>query len=166
VKRSPGFEEEVLVAIQFPMIPATAGPYWLFAIIGIIMLGVLVVFATFAYSSRHTVFEIRPDGLEIKGTLYGRTIPASSLIPEQAKVVDLSRDRDYRLSWRTNGAGLPGYAAGWFRTKGKQKVLAFVTDQRRTVYVPTRDGYAVLLSVAEPGEFISQLRAVLSGSTT
>lgn len=150
---------------EFPMIPASAGPIWVFAVLGVIMLGVLVMFAGFVYSSRHTTFEVRPAGLQIKGTLYGRTIPSSSLVVDQAQVVDLTRDRDFMLGWRTNGAGLPGYSAGWFRLKNKQKALAFVTDRRRTVYLPTTDGYAVLMSVADPDRFVRKLREATTATT-
>jgi hypothetical protein len=146
------------------MIPASAGPFWFLAILGVVMLGILVIFAGFAYSSRHTTFEIGGKGLQIKGTLYGRTIPGSSLIPDQAKVVDMTRERGFSLGWRTNGAGLPGYAAGWFRLKNKQKVLAFVTDQKRTVYLPTTEGFAVVMSVPNPEEFLERLRGLTAGT--
>ncbi len=63
---------------------------------------------------------------------------------------------------RTNGAGLPGYQAGWFRLQSGEKALVFVTDLERVVYVPTNEGYSLLLSVEEPDEFLDALTRMTS----
>ena len=36
--------------------------------------------------------------------------------------------------------------------------LAYLTDRRRVVYLPTRDGYSILLSVREPQAFLDALK--------
>ena len=61
--------------------------------------------------------------------------------------------------WKTNGVGLPGYQAGWFRLRRGGKALLFVTDRTRVVFVPTNEGYSVLLSVPDPDVFLRTLRA-------
>ena len=147
----------------FPIVPATNGPLWLLGIVIVFMLGLVCLFGYLAYSSRNARVEVSSDGLRISGALYGRTIPAASLILEDAKWVDLSRDRDYQTKWRTNGAGLPGYHTGWFKLRNGEKALVFLTDLKRVVYVRTRDGYSVLLSVPEPEEFIQVLKGALVG---
>jgi hypothetical protein len=106
-------------------------------------------------------FELSKEGLRIRGDLYARTIPAAALFLDNAKSLDLSRDREYRLGWRTNGAGLPGYQSGWFKLKNGEKALVFVTNKKRVAYVPTRNGYSVLLSVEEPDKFIQACRDVI-----
>ena len=53
---------------------------------------------------------------------------------------------------------MPGYRSGWFRLRDGEKALLYVTDPTRVVYVPTTEGYSVLLSVAEPDVFLSSLR--------
>ena len=78
--------------------------------------------------------------------------------------MDLTAEREYRPSWRTNGVGLPGYSAGWFKLSNGQKALAFLTDRTRVVYLPTRAGYVLLLSVASPQEFLRALRASVPGA--
>lgn len=105
-------------------------------------------------------FELSPEGLHIRGELYGRRIPAGELLADQAIAVDLRTDTDRRLVRRTNGIGLPGYRSGWFRLANGEKALVFVTDQSRVVYIPTRQGYPVLLSVERPQEFLYRLRAL------
>jgi hypothetical protein len=65
---------------------------------------------------------------------------------------------------RTNGIGMPGYSAGWFRLRGERRALLFVTDRSRVVYVPTREGYPVLVSVQRPAEFLESIRRVGTSS--
>lgn len=141
----------------FTIVPGSNGPYWMVAGIAVFLLLMVGLFAWFAYSSRNVRFEVSNEGLRIGGGMYGRTIPASSLVVDGAKVLDLRRDCDYQLRWRTNGAGLPGYQAGWFKLRNGEKSLCFVTDTSRIVYVPTTEGYSVLVSVARPEEFRSTL---------
>jgi hypothetical protein len=145
----------------FPIIPATSGPITVFVIVAVLVVGLLVVMGLFAYASRQAKFEVSPAGLTIRGDIYGRHLPAAALVPAEAKAVDLSLNQDLRLKWRTNGAGFPGYSSGWFRLGNGEKALVFVTDRRRVVYLPTRTGYAVLLSVAEPEEFLRAWRRIL-----
>lgn len=144
----------------FPIIPASSGPLTVLIPVCILMLGLMVLFTYFVYSSRHTRFEVSADGLRITGDLYGRMIPARDLITEQARVLDLTTEKGYALSWKTNGTGLPGYKAGWFKLKNGGKALVFVTDPRRIACIPTRAGYSVLLSVAAPEQFVEAVKAV------
>ena len=142
----------------FTIAPASAKPLWFLGGIGAMLLGLLLLFVYFGYSSRGTRFVLGPDGLSIRGTFYGRTVPWSSLEVEQARMVDLAEERELRPTLRTNGIGLPGYRAGWFRLSRGVKGLLFVTDPSRVVAIPTRDGYTLLLSVSDPGGFLQALR--------
>ena len=142
----------------FPIIPAGAPAAGTLALMGVLLIALLALFAYTAYASRHVRFELSEDGLSIRGDLYGRFISRQDLVPEQAKAIDLTSEKPYALSWRTNGVGLPGYKAGWFKLKNGEKALAFVTDARRIVYIPTRLGYSVLLSVERPAEFVRALQ--------
>ena len=166
----------------FPIIPAGRGPIITFTIIAATLLGLLVLVArapaivfgiaavvlvvllgllgSFVYASRHVKFEVSPEGLAIRGDLYGRRIPAGSLLIAEAKAVDLTADWGYSLVARTNGAGFPGYGSGWFMMGKGDKALIFVTDKRRVIYLPTREGYSLLLSVADPDKFLGALRQI------
>ncbi len=61
------------------------------------------------------------------------------------------------LKRRTMGTGLPGYGAGWFRLRNGEKALAYVTAPSRIAYVPTSDGYSLLLSLEAPDAFLRAL---------
>jgi hypothetical protein len=57
---------------------------------------------------------------------------------------------------------MPGYQAGWFRLRNGEKALVFVGDPTRVVFIPVRDGYSLLVSVAEADPFLSALRSVVN----
>lgn len=139
----------------FTIAPASARPLWWIAII---LVPLVLLFSFFAYSSRATRFELSPEGLAIRGTLYGRKLPWSKLEVAEARIVDLKTDTDYQPTLRTNGFGLPGYQAGWFRLRREGRGLLFVTDRSRVVAIPTRNGYTLLLSVRDPEAFLEALQ--------
>lgn len=145
------------------MIPGSNGPVWLVVGISVFSLALIALFGYLTYSSRHVVFDVSPEGLQIKGDMYGRNIPLADLDIDHARPVDLTRDREYQLVARTNGAGLPGYSAGWFRMRKGEKCLAFVTDRTHVLYVPTRTGYSVAMSVSDPEALLGELRKASGG---
>lgn len=141
----------------FELAPAGGKPFWILGIIVLFLLGMAALFVYFLFSARNTTVELTAQSLEIHGGLYGRSIPLRDLDLERARRVDLTQDRSLGLAGRTNGIGLPGYQAGWFRLRSGEKALVFVTDPRRALYVPTRAGYALLVSVKEPEALLRAL---------
>jgi len=142
----------------FRMVPPHGGQWWIIGIFGIIVLGLLVLFIGIGFSARNTKFVVTPEGLRITGTLYGRFIPKDQIQTGLARSINLSVEKDYRPSWRTNGIGMPGYGAGWFKLKNREKALLFLTDKSNVVYVPTTRGYSLLASVTDTGKFIDALK--------
>ena len=142
---------------SFAIVPASGLTIWVSVILVVLFAVLIALFGWIVYSARNTVVEVQPDGLRVSGTLYGRRIPLEKLLVDQARELDLERDADYRLKWRTNGIGMPGYKAGWFRLRNGEKALAFITDAHRVLYVPTTDGYSILLSLAEPRRVLELL---------
>ena len=144
----------------FPIIPASGRVFWFLAPIALLLLGLLGLFGYITHSSRNVQFQVSYEGLRIRGDIYGRMVPAVSLISAESKQVDLRKDTSYRPTLRTNGIGLPGYRSGWFRLRNGEKALLFLTDASRVVYIPTRNGYSLLLSVANPELFMQSIRRI------
>lgn len=142
----------------FSITPASSTPLITILVIGIILLIILGLFAFIGYSSRNVKFELSDQGLQIKGGLYGRFIPKEDIAGEQAKIIDFDTSPEYKPRIRTNGIGLPGYAAGWFKLQNDEKALLFVTDRSNVVYIPTRQDYSVLLSVSDSAEFYETIK--------
>jgi hypothetical protein len=113
---------------------------------------------------RSVRFEVSPEGLRIRGDmLYGRLIPSSELLMDGARPIDLNAEPEFKPKWRTNGTGMPGYKAGWFKLQNGQKALLFVGDSKRVVLIPVRSGYSLLLSVPDAEGFLTALRGVGKG---
>ncbi|MBM3493899.1 MAG: hypothetical protein FJX72_06200 [Armatimonadetes bacterium] len=141
----------------FPIIPGSSGPIWLLVGMAAFFGLMLAAFGWFAWSSRNASVEVSAEGVRVRGAMYGRTIPLQRLQPEGATTIQVATG-DHRLVTRTNGAGLPGYLAGWFRAADGEKVLAFVTDKRRVAYLPTNDGYALMVSTPDPEALIEAVQ--------
>jgi len=145
----------------FPMVPGSSRGLWIFVGAILVVLGIAMFFlfvtARGATTSR---FELSDAGLRLRGDLYGRLIPASSLRGGATRIVDLANTAELQPRWRTMGTALPSYRAGWFRLRNGEKALLYLTDSRRTVYVPTTRGYSLLLSPQQPERFVERLRAV------
>lgn len=142
----------------FPIIPSSNGVVWFYFGFSFLMLGFIVFMGFVCLGARRARFEVGDGALKISGALYGRKIPLRDIDGEGAKPVNLETDAQYQLVSRTNGSGLPGYSEGWFRLRNGEKCLAFVTDKSRTLYVPTRQGYVVMMSVERPEELREALR--------
>jgi|SRR5215510_2146573 len=146
----------------FHIAPTTVRWMWL-SIPAVLVLVTLAVAITILLKSvtgaRSSTFEVSPDGLRIRGDIYGRLIPASQLIADSAQRVDISSGA-FRPVLRVGGTAVPGYRSGWFRLANGSRALLYVTDPRKVVLVPTTLGYSLLLSVAETDRFVAELRAL------
>jgi hypothetical protein len=141
----------------FPIFPASAAPLWTIVAIVFALVAIIAVFSVIAYSTRNVKFELTDNGLRIRGGIYGKFIPRDVLVREKARVINLNVERDYKPRWRTNGVGLPGYAEGWFRLVNGERALLFVTERSRIVYIPTTEGYSLLLTPSRPEEFLKAI---------
>ncbi|MGH9535718.1 MAG: PH domain-containing protein [Terriglobales bacterium] len=151
----------------FPIAPSLGAswlsPAMLIGIAATLAFLFLVLIVWPRYNAHHVRFEVDGGGLTIKGDLYGRTVPWNELELSQARALNLKQQTQFRLTWRTNGLGLPGYSSGWFKLADGEKALAFITDPTRVAYIPTSRGYAVMLSVADPRMFLESLRQHSAG---
>ena len=142
----------------FSITPASTAPLITILVIGIILLLLLGLFTFIGYSSRNVKFEVSDQGLRIKGAIYGRFIPKEDIAEENAEIINLDANPQYKPRIRTNGVGLPGYSEGWFKLNNNEKALLFVTDRSKVVYIPTRQNYSVLLSVSNSEEFYESIK--------
>ena len=143
----------------FPIVPAGPKAIWFLGGVSAFLVAVALLLGFLAWSARHSRVTVRPDSIALFGDLWGRSIPKTALDLERARVIDLGAEPGLAPRARTMGTGLPGYAAGWFGLANGEKALVYLTAHDRVVYVPTRDGYSLLLSVERPEEFLTSLGA-------
>lgn len=147
----------------FPIVPAASRATWFLGAVGLVTALLTLLMAYLAWSAQSSRVEVDASRVRLVGDLWGRSIPLSALDASNARIVDLSRTPELRPKARTLGTGLPGYAAGWFRLANGEKALAYLTDGSRVVYVPTTEGYALLLSVASPEAFLERIQGGTGG---
>lgn len=146
----------------FPIVPGQVRILWILVpLVLVLALVVTLVLKSFT-GARSAQFEVSPEGLRLRGDMYGRVVPAGAIRADAARAVDLRTERSLQPVSRTMGTAVPGYRSGWFRLRDGEKALLYVTDPSRVAYVPTTAGYAVLLSVADPAAFVASLRRAVA----
>lgn len=98
------------------------------------------------------------DGLVLRATLYTRRLALDEIDLDGARIVDLREHPECRPLLKTNGLAVPGFAAGNFRDRRRNKLFCLVTAPR-VVILPLKDGRRVLVSPAHPARFLDRLRA-------
>lgn len=127
------------------------------AVLGLVLLIEVPIAVLLIWLSTRRRVEIVGGHLEILAAFYRRRAPLGDLDLDRARVVDLREKRELRPRLKTNGFGLPGFAAGHFRDATGRKLFCLVT-QPRNVLIPIADGSALLLSAARPGDALDRLR--------
>jgi hypothetical protein len=105
--------------------------------------------AVMAWAVNRRSVELTESELTINAGFYSRTLKRESLRVEAGRMISLFEDRSIAPRWRTNGIRVPGFQAGWFRLANGDKALALLTDPRAVTYLPTTEGYALLISTSE-----------------
>ena len=147
----------------FPIVASPLRWIWLFWALTALLVGLAALMAWLAISTGHISFEVSELGVRIRGDLFGRQIPAHQLRLADARVIDLSATPEYRPRWRTMGTALPGYQGGWFRLRNGDKALVFMTRGDRVAYVPTAEGWSLMVTVDDPQAFIHALGRAAGG---
>jgi hypothetical protein len=145
----------------FPMAESTVKTGWLSILFGgllIFWVGLFFFINSLIHGAANAEIALRGGLLVVRGSIYGRDIPLAQVDATKAQAVDLGQAGPKSLKWRTNGIGMPGLAAGWYRLTDGEKALVFVTNKQRAVYVPTSLGYAVVVSPGDPQRFLDALR--------
>lgn len=122
--------------------------------VGVIL---LVGFGIFAQLSVARL-QISGSKLLVGGGLYSISVDRAEILKDEVRLIS-GTDVAYRLSNRTNGVGLPGFALGWFQLSNGKKVFALTTEQP-SVLIPTKLGYDIITSPADRDRFISSIRTM------
>jgi RNA:NAD 2'-phosphotransferase (TPT1/KptA family) len=145
----------------FPIVPTHSKAIWVMvACVLLLLTGAATLLLRTARGSQTSRFEVSSAGLRLRGDVYGRFIPANMLRGGSARVVDLRMERGLEPVSRRFGTAVRGYRSGWFRLRNGEKALLYLTDVTRSVYVPTKAGYSVLLTPQNPERFVTSLRAI------
>jgi hypothetical protein len=126
----------------FPIAPGSSSTFWFTGIIvGLLGLFPFVLLLVPLWPGKIELV-VSDTGLRITGSVDGRLI--SHPEGKAARRWIPSDEPAYQPVGRTNGVGLPNYHGGWFRLANGSKALGFLTDESRSVLVPTDEGYTLL----------------------
>lgn len=146
--------------MHYDMIPATSGvkAFWILIPVLFIALGAVGLLGRTLWGAHHATFELTSEGLAFHGDVWGKRIPLARIRGGVARIVNVNTEADVRPAGRTMGTALPGYQSGWFRLGNGEKALLYLTNRERALYIPTTDGYVVLLSPADPDRMLADIR--------
>jgi Bacterial PH domain len=143
---------------SFPIVPGQIRILWFAIPLGVLVVAAFIALVYSLSSARTARFDVSPAGLQLRGDFYGRLIAPNALRLADARPVDLQTDGTLAPRLRLLGTALPGYRAGWFRLSDGERALLYVTDPKRVLYVPTTNGYAVMVSVADPAAMLASMK--------
>ena len=104
--------------------------------------------------------DVRLDeaGLRLRTLPWRSTVKVADLDLERAEIVDLNSRSELMPRTKLMGSRLPGYRSGVFRLRDKRRASVLVTDTRRVLVLPKRDGTVILLSLQRPEALLEALR--------
>ncbi|HUP05054.1 MAG TPA: PH domain-containing protein [Bryobacteraceae bacterium] len=135
------------------------------------MLGGLVGLAAIAVVAWATLYSPGPprytvtrDSLAIHDRFYPVTLKADAVDVGAIRVVDLSREPEWRAVSKTNGFNNSHYQSGWFRLANGSKVEMYRAGGEQLLLVPGKaNGVTVLLQVSDPEGLAGVLRSAWAG---
>jgi len=106
---------------------------------------------------RHRIVT-KPHAIEVVTTFHRRSLALAELQLAQARVVDLGERSELKPLLKTNGVGLPGFKSGWFRLRNRRKAFVAIAAGPRVLWLPTHNGYDLLLQPRQPQALLDRLR--------
>src|SRR3546814_11645403 len=79
---------------------------------------------------------VEKDKLIAGGGLYKVKVPWSEINIDE--VFRFAPADSFRLGWRKNGIGWPGYSVGWFGSSKKMTVFVAISGRKIHVSIPTQ----------------------------
>ena len=98
------------------------------------------------------------DKALLTGTFGWRKVRMPELDLDAAAILDLNQHRELQPVFKLAGTSMPGYRSGWFRLRDKRTAYLLLTDWRRVLVLPKRDGKVMLLSPQRPEALLDALR--------
>jgi hypothetical protein len=132
----------------------------------LLLLSVAAALVWIYVKSTSAVMRIDGQVVTLDAAFYGRTVPLASIKLREVRTVRLGEGMPLAPKSRTNGVGLPGFRLGWFRLANGERALLAVNGSGQAVYLPTSEGYSILVTLKRPVAFIEALRTSMLGRPT
>jgi hypothetical protein len=138
----------VTVGLEQPTVLVGALPAFLAAI---------AVMAALSWVVRHPRVRLE-DGVLTVGRMPRVRAAVADIDLDAARIVDLEAERELQPALRLIGTTLPGYRAGWFWLRDGSRAFLVLTEWKRVLVLPRRNGGRLLLSLQRPEALLEALR--------
>jgi hypothetical protein len=164
----PGTRTYLLLFVLAVLLPTGLGAVlpWLagenaspLATAGILLAVTLAAYAGIVLLMRRHRFEMDAGGILVATTFYTRRLRWDQLGPGEPRVVDIEERTGLRPMLKVNGTSLPGFRSGWFRSRDLDRQLVATAGGTRLLWVPTREGYELLLQPTNPAAALECMKA-------
>jgi len=145
--------------MNFDLLPTTPTTTYVLGTMALLLVVLATASVWITWSASHSSLSISNRAIHLHVPFYGRAIPTSSVDLSHAKISTFDASPELRTTLRINGIGLPGYNVGWFKLANGTKALVAVTSSERVLYIPTHEGFALLVTVREPDAVLQALRS-------
>jgi len=147
----------IVVAMYLGQAPvARAGALPAFAF-GLATVAAVAALTSWGLGRRQVQLDAR--GLQVKAAMFSHRVDASQLDVARARLVDLDERTELKPTLKLFGMALPGFQAGWFQLRDRSRAFCLLTTHRRVLWLPTRSGKSLLLSLERPEALLEALRA-------
>jgi hypothetical protein len=126
-------------------------------IVIIFLLALIIGMIGIMIAVKHTNILMRDGVIIINSFPYGKKMPVENISVDEIRTINLNENKEYDISIRTNGIGLPSFHSGWMKLNNGKKALVFITNKNKVLLMPVKD-YVVLFSMDKTEEFIAELR--------
>lgn len=109
----------------------------------------------------HRSIAIEGGTLAIAAALvFARKIPIGDLDLAKARVLSLDERTELKPMLQLGGFTLPGFNAGHYLLRNRNRAFCLLTDRQRVLVLPRRNGPVLLLSPERPQALLDALRAI------
>ena len=144
---------------EIALTPANTSFFYIIAaIVGTLLVGIVGLFVYLGYSLGHASLTIDDQALEIKAGTNSTRVPRSAIKSSEVRLVEPGSDPGLRTVRRTNGVALKSLRSGWFQLENGEKAFLWMTRDSRAVYVPTTEGYSLLVTPENPDQLLQAIR--------
>lgn len=128
--------------------------------IAVPLLVLLAVWAVVATAFKRHRIEVADGMVTVLAGWHRARLTSAELRLDQARVGALDEHPEWKPWLKSRGMAVPGFRAGWFRTRAFTRVFACITDGERVLWIPTARKHTLLLQSAKPQELLARLRAL------
>ncbi|HMB57387.1 MAG TPA: PH domain-containing protein [Arenimonas sp.] len=111
-----------------------------------------------AWTMHRRTIQVSDQGIVVRRFPWPRMIKLAELDLAQAGIVNLDERLELQPIFKIAGSALPGYRSGLFRLRDRRRATVLLTDWKRVLVLPKRDGSVILLSPQRPDALLEALR--------